>query len=110
MTYRVVILARARHDIQEKYDWIAAESPEGAERWLNRFEQAMETLRTNPFVAPLAPESKSFDIEIRHILFRTRYGRPYRAIFTVVGDEVRILRVRGSGQPPLKSRDISMDG
>ena len=27
MTYRVVILARARHDVQEKYDWIAADSP-----------------------------------------------------------------------------------
>jgi plasmid stabilization system protein ParE len=105
-----VILARARHDIQEKYDWIAADSPEGADRWLERFEQAMETLRTNPFVAPIAPESKSFDIELRQVLFRTRYGRPYRAIFTVIDDEVRILRVRGAGQPPLKPKDIPMNG
>jgi plasmid stabilization system protein ParE len=109
MTYRVVILARARHDVQEKYDWIAANSPDGAQRWLDRLEEAMETLRTNPFVAPLAPESRSFDIEIRHVLFRTRHGRPYRAIFTVIDDEVRILRVRGPGQGPLRSRDISME-
>jgi plasmid stabilization system protein ParE len=110
MTYRVVILARARHDVQEKYDWIASASPEGAERWLDRFEQAMETLKTNPNLAPLAPESRSFDIEIRHILFRTRAGRTYRAVFTVVDDEIRILRVRGPGQPPLRLSDISMDG
>jgi len=66
-------------------------------------------LQTNPFLAPLAPESKSFDIEIRHALFRTRSGRPYRAIFTVVGDEVRILRVRGRGQPPVRPRDHTIE-
>jgi plasmid stabilization system protein ParE len=81
MTDRVVVLARARHGVQEKYDWVASRAPEGAERWLDRFEQALETLQSHPFMAPLAPESKSFDIEIRHVLFRTPYGRPDRAFY-----------------------------
>ncbi len=109
MTYDLRILARAREDVQEIYDWIAERSPEGAQRWLDRFEEATTALQTNPFLAPLAPESKSFDIEVRHTLFRTRSGRPYRAIFTVVGDEVRILRVRGPGQAPVRPRDLPID-
>jgi plasmid stabilization system protein ParE len=64
-------------------------------------------LETNPLIAPLAPESGSFDIEIRSIVFRTRAGHAYRAIYTVADDEVRILRVRGPRQPPLKPRDVS---
>jgi len=38
---------------------------------------------------------------IRHVFFRTRAGRTYRALFLLVGDEVRVLRVRGPGQPPV---------
>jgi plasmid stabilization system protein ParE len=77
MIYGIRILARAREDVQEIYDWIAERSPEGAQRWLDRFEEATAALQTNPFLAPLASESKSFAIEIRHTLFRTRSGRPY---------------------------------
>jgi plasmid stabilization system protein ParE len=107
MSHRVVVQARARLDVDRIYDWIASRSPEGAQRWLDRFEAAAVSLETNPFLAPLAPESGSFDIEIRHILFRTKSGGTYRAVFTVVDEEVRILRVRGPGQPPLRPGDVS---
>ena len=109
MTYRVVILARARQDVDEIYDWIAKRSPDGAQRWLNGFEQATGTLQTNPFIGPPAPESKFFDIEIRHILFHTRSGRTYRAIFVVIDDAVRILRVRGPGQRLVRPRDVNLE-
>jgi hypothetical protein len=36
MTYAVTVLARARQDVWEIHDWIAARSPEGADRWLER--------------------------------------------------------------------------
>ncbi len=107
MKYHVIVLARARRDVASIYDWIAERSAEGAQRWLDQFEKAAAALETNPFIAPLAPESGSFDIEIRSIAFRTRAGRTYRAVFTVANDEVRILRVRGPGQPALKPRDVS---
>jgi hypothetical protein len=38
MTYRVVVLARARLDVAGIYDWIADRSPEGAQRWFDQFE------------------------------------------------------------------------
>jgi plasmid stabilization system protein ParE len=107
MSYRVVVLARARLDVARIYDWIADRSTDGAQRWFDQFEKATATLGTNPFIAPLAPESGSLGIEVRHILFRTRSGGTYRAVFTVVDDEVRILRVRGPGQPPLQPRDMT---
>ena len=106
MTYRVIVLARARRDDASIYDWIAERSAEGAQRWLGQFEKAAAALEANPFIAPLAPESGSF-IEIRSIAFRTRAGGTYRAVFTVSDDEIRILRVRGPGQPPLKLGDVS---
>ncbi len=109
MSYRVVVVARARLDVETIYDWIADRSAEGAQRWLDQFEKATGTLATNPFVAPLTPESDRLDIEIRHTVFRTRAGRTYRAVFTVVDDEVRILRVRGPGQPPLRRGDITSE-
>jgi plasmid stabilization system protein ParE len=108
MTYRVTILARARQDVREIFDWIAARSPDGAERWLDCFDEATEILRTRPFLAPLAPESESLKIEIRHVLFRTRRGRTCRVIFIMADDQVRILRVRRAAQPPIKRRDIDL--
>lgn len=81
-------------------------SPEGAARLLFRFENATARLEVNPFVAPIASESEELGEEVRHIMFRTEAGRNYRALFVVVGDEVRVLRVRGSGQPPLKPDDF----
>lgn len=107
MTYRVIVLARARRDIAAIYGRIAERSAEGARRRFDQFEKATAALETNPFIGPLAAESGSFDIEVRHILFRIRAGRTYRAVFTVVDDVVRILRDRGPGQPPLRPGDVA---
>jgi plasmid stabilization system protein ParE len=109
MSDRVVVLARARLDIATIYDGIADRSTEGAQRCFDQFEKATATLEANPSIAPLAPESGSFDIKVRHILFRTRSGNTYRAVFTVVEDEVRILRVRAPGQPPLRPKDVASE-
>lgn len=106
MSYRVNILARARADFDAIIAWIAERSPEGAERLTARFEDALAKLEENPFVAPIAAESKVLGEEVRQIMFRTRAGRTFRAMFVVVGTEVRILRVRGAGQPPLSAKEL----
>src|SRR4051794_36535902 len=103
MSYQVRVLARARADLDGIVAWIAERSPEGAARLVARFEEALVRLEQNPFVAPIASESQELGEEIRHVMFRTRAGRTYRALFVVVGDEVRVLRVRGPGQPPLRT-------
>jgi hypothetical protein len=46
----------------------------------------------------LAPESPNYETEVRQILFKTRRGRTYRALSTVVGAGVFIVHVRAPGQ------------
>lgn len=106
MSYQVRVLRRARNDLDQIIAYVAERSPRGAARLLARFEAATQQLEKNPFLSPLAPEAEDIGEEVRHILFRTRAGRTFRALFLVVGDEVRVLRVRGSGQPPVAPEDI----
>lgn len=44
--------------------------------------------------------------EIRQLLFRTRKGRTYRALFDIQGKTVRVLRIRGPGQQLLAPEDF----
>jgi hypothetical protein len=46
----------------------------------------------------LAPESAEVDYPVQQFLFKTPRGRKYRILYTIVGDEVRVLHVRGPGQ------------
>ncbi len=49
-------------------------------------------------------------MSLKQAFFRTRRGRSYRAVFVIVGDivgdEVRILRVRGPGQELIEPDEI----
>jgi len=109
MSHQVRILARAQEDFEALVAWISERSPQGAERWVASFEVALSKLENNPFIQPMASESKELGEEVRNVMFRTKAGRTYRALFVVVGDEVRILRVRGSGQPPVTREDIGRE-
>lgn len=102
MKYKLRILKRAEADAREIFDWIYERSPAGARTWFAAFERAANKLLRNPYAWPLAPENKLVSYEVRHFVFKTRRGLRYRAIYTVVDDEVRILHVRGSGQNVLE--------
>lgn len=71
--------------------------------WIEKWEQTLDRLCNRPLECGIAPESADYDIEIRHTLFKTRRGRTYRALFTVVGRGVYILNVRAPGQNLLES-------
>jgi plasmid stabilization system protein ParE len=102
MSYRVSILAKAHADVDRVYTWISQRSIAGAVRWYAAFFAAARSLAENPESCSLAPESELLPYTIRQRFFRTRRGRIYRMLFTIVDDEVRVLRVRGPGQPPLE--------
>lgn len=106
MAYTVRTLPRAEFDAQLIYDWIKERSPDGALRWWNEFLDACASLRRSPDRFALAIECQWDDRDIRQVLFKTRRGKYYRALFVVVDDEVRILRVRGPGQPDLLSDEL----
>jgi hypothetical protein len=55
---------------------------------------------------PTALEAADSTIALKQALFGTRRGRKYRAVFNICGHQVRILRVRGPGQPPLQEDEL----
>lgn len=108
MTYRARTLSRAQRDVMAILDWIAHQrhAPQGAANWLEAYETAIQAIVRSPTSFGLAPEGEFFEREVRQVLFKTRRGRTYRALFTIEGDEVLILRVRGPGQPPLQPDEM----
>ncbi len=106
MTYRVQPTAQAEADIDRIFAWLSERSPDGARRWYDSFWDAAERLKTMPLACALAPENDDFDDEVRLMLFGTRRGRTYRALFVVRGDLVQILCVRGPSERPVKPEDI----
>jgi plasmid stabilization system protein ParE len=98
MTYEPFLLPRAQADVESIFQFLTERSPQGATTWRERWEQVLDQLRTGPLECGLAPESTRYDVIVRQLLFRTRRGRTYRALFTVVGRGVYILHVRAPGQ------------
>jgi hypothetical protein len=106
MKYAVLIVRQAVDDAEQIYDWLSTKSPEGAVRWFEVFLNAVSSVRDDPFAFGFAHESRSFGREVHERIFRTRRGQPYRLLFEIIGRNVRILRVRAPGQPPVRPEDI----
>ena len=103
---QLVIVEPAEFDVDYIYRYISKRSPRGGGAWYRAFEKCLTRIVAQPFSCSLAPENPRFTFELRQAIFRTRYGDPYRCVFTIVGNEVRVLRVRGRGQPLLDTTDI----
>jgi plasmid stabilization system protein ParE len=98
MSYQVTLLPAAQRELATIYGWLANRSPQGARTWFNRFTEALLTLEENPLSFGVAPENEFTDEDVRQLIFKTKRGRRYRALFTVWGDTVYVLHVRGPGQ------------
>jgi plasmid stabilization system protein ParE len=106
VNYRLEIHPRAERDAQRIFDWLAARSPAGANRWWTAFRDAAARVLAQPNGYGLAPEAEQVEYELRQFLFKTRRGNTYRGLFVVVDVEVRLLRVRGPGQPPVEADEL----
>jgi len=87
-------------------NYIGQSSVEAANRWHNGFLNALLRLENNPELRSLAPECKEFPFELRQFFFRTKSRLANRALFMIVGDEVRILAIRRPGQPLVMTDDL----
>ena len=106
MTFHVRTLPKAEADIRSIIKYIHKRSPQGAAAWVDAYERARKHLAEFAEGSSEADENEFFDIDVKQRLFNTRRGRVYRLVFTIVGDEVRILRVRGSAQAPIDPEDL----
>lgn len=106
MTFRVMITENAKDNLRHYFDWSARNTPDNAERWLNRFQEALQTLSENPQRCSLAPENDVVQEEIRHFLFGKRVGT-FRVLFRIVDDEVRILHIRRAAMRDATPDDLA---
>jgi plasmid stabilization system protein ParE len=93
MTHPVIVTQKAKNDLRHYFNVAADHAPETAVRWLNRFEEALQTLSNNPTRCPLAPENDLVDRPVYQFLYGKRSTR-YRALFTIEGDRVLVLHIR----------------
>ncbi|HEV8001302.1 MAG TPA: type II toxin-antitoxin system RelE/ParE family toxin [Planctomycetaceae bacterium] len=103
--FSVKLGGRAQADVDHIYKWINAKSARGAINWYGAFLDAAAKLRVDPARHPKALDCEHLSEEIRECFFRTPRGRSYRLLFVIRSSEVRILRVRGPGQPPITDDD-----
>ena len=106
MTFTVKELPKAKVDKRSIFAWLFERSPQGAAAWLDAYDQMVERLRTVADTLPAAQEGTALDVDVRQILFKTKRGRIYRAVFFVDGAEVYILRIRGPGQAPVSNDEL----
>jgi plasmid stabilization system protein ParE len=106
MRFTVKVLSRAERDMFVIYEWIAKRDFVGAERWYATYQLALRSLEDDPHRHPLAAERHAAKRQIRQLLFGTPQGNTYRALFVIVDDQVRVLRIRGQGQAMIRKRDL----
>jgi toxin ParE1/3/4 len=92
MAYLVELTVRARKDLVDIYERISAAESLIAARWFNGLEAAIDTLEQFPRRCPVAPESKTRNRELRHLLYGSKRD-VYRVLYDI--DEPRkLVRVR----------------
>ncbi len=91
--WNVIVELPAQRDIAEAHLWLEEHYPDAADRWFDAIYETIGSLQIFPERCPLAPESKSFNAQIREI-FHGRRQNKYRILFTVSENEVHVLHVR----------------
>lgn len=69
---------------------------------------ALNSLTQSPERCGLAPENDAVEPEIRQLLYGRRSG-VYRALFTITGQDVRVLHIRHAAREALSAEDLSED-
>jgi plasmid stabilization system protein ParE len=106
MKFELRVHRRAHREYQQILRFIKEQSRQGATAWARAFDKALSRLEEFADTFPLAAEDELVDFEVREILFKTRRGLVYRALFTLTDRKVHILHIRGPGQDFLTADDI----
>ena len=108
MTYRVILTGPARNDIRECVTWWRDHrSAAQAERWYNSIFPAIATLSENPERCSRSPEAAFYPTELRQLHFGIGRRTTHRIVFTIVDNDVWVLRVRHVAQQDLSLDDLS---
>lgn len=108
MRFRVFLTTSAKQNVRGVLRWIQERSRSGAEAWYRRWQRVLKDLGESADTYGAAPEDDDHDESIRQVVFKTRRGLPYRALFVVRGKDVFVLHVRGPGQDLMSPDEIDL--
>ncbi len=106
MRYSVYLTANAQRNVRAILRHLKRQSPMGAASWLRRWTETLTVLEVTAGSCSVAPESDDHPATIRQVIFKTRSGLPYRAVFTIRDEKCLILHVRGPGQSLIPPDDM----
>ncbi len=107
MTYRVIIVPRAKQQLaQIALWWSGNRSAEQALKWLEHSETSLQSLSSNPERCRLARENEDFDQELRELYFGSGKKFTHRAIFEIRDSDVIVYTIRHLAQADLTSDDL----
>lgn len=89
MNYRIELSPRSRDELLGAYRYIAAQSPQGAESWLEQVLIAIESLAQFPARCPPARETGPAGQELRQMI-----AAGYRVVFSIDERLVRVHHIR----------------
>lgn len=101
MTFRVELTAEAERDADVILEWLLSQhAGETGLRWFAALEDAIASLAEFPERCALAPESRVFPFEVRHLLYGHK-PHVYRILFTIDRGTVRVLHIRHGRRQPI---------
>ena len=106
MKFQVIVVPQAQREIQQQFDYIKNRSTQGANSWANAFHASLGALETRPESFALSAESEDHSEDIRDLLFRTRRGGTYRALFVIRDKTVFVLHIRCPGQDAMLPGEV----
>jgi plasmid stabilization system protein ParE len=86
--YRVRITQSAERDLEEIWSFIAADSPEEADKFIKQLETQAASLEPFPERCALIPENEFLGARYRHLLLGN-----YRIVFRLTGAVVLVMRI-----------------
>lgn len=108
MRFRVRFTVNAETSLQKYFRRAFAEAPQTAIRWLERIQNAIESLANFPRRCVRAPENGLRGLaarEIRQLIFGKARGA-FRILFEIADDEVRILLIRRGSQKRATAKEL----
>ena len=106
--FNAQLLWRAERDVDHILTWLNERSPHGAASWLRTWDRTFAMLESSADEYGLAPENEDHELEIRQIMFRTRKGRDYRALYTIRGNDVYVMHIRAPGQDLVPPDELTL--
>ena len=101
MSRSVRLTAEAKSNLATIADFIAADSPPNAVKWLERIEVKIETIAKLPLRHAIAYSAADIGRDVRQSFFGV-----YQILYVLDGEELIVITVRHGARRPLSASEV----